>query len=330
MKNRIVALTLALMIGALTAGCARVATPIAVTDTPAAGSPGVTRAPEAIEPTAERVADARPTRQAACLAPKLIGLDRGAAGNMVTQLGLQPLISAQYDDSVAEGVVVDQSPAAGARIDPCAGDVEMRVSLGPQPTLTPKPATATPAKTATPAPPPPSPTPDKRLFWDDFTSGLKPDWEQVQGRCQMVDEQLQCPSAPFRLEVGDYNWRDYRLEFDTGAGYWKFHPPLAIMVHLAEDDSYFALRIPDCGAPGWAYGKPDGSEEGIAGTNGVEICGNGPFHVAIECRGDIYTAIVNGQVIGKVQDARAQKGRIGIWSTELRPWFDNIEVTPLD
>lgn len=321
MKNRGFGFAVGMLLIAVVAGCA-----------PPAATPIPVPAATAVPPTAQVIAVGF-TPAAVCSVPNVVGLDQSMAQNMLAKLGLQPVLSNQYDASIAVGAVISQKPAAGTRLEPCKQDVEIVVSLGPIPTLTPRPATATPEATATPKPsatptnPPPTSTPDNRLFWDDFANGLKPEWQQVSGRCTMVDERLQCPTLPFRLEVGDYGWTNYRLEFDTGE-YWKFHPALTVMVHLAPDGSYFALKLPDCGNLSWSYGRPDGKEESVAGTSGG-VCEHGPFHIEIECRGDLYTAKINGQLIGTVQDSRAPSGRIGISSAELSPWFDNVVVTAL-
>ena len=142
---------------AMTAGCAAPATPA-----PAPAATG--RAPH-------RTGHCRGLYAGAvCSVPNVVGLDRGMAQGLLAKLGLQPVLSNQYDAGIAEGAVISQKPVVGARMEPCRGDVEIVVSLGPIPTLTPRPATATPLPTDTPAAtvtpaetPTPFPAPARRL-----------------------------------------------------------------------------------------------------------------------------------------------------------------------
>ena len=66
----------------------------------------------------------------ACQVPNVLALDKTAAEKLLVELGLQPIISNQYDDHVKAGVVIDQDPIAGSRIQPCNADVVIIVSLG--------------------------------------------------------------------------------------------------------------------------------------------------------------------------------------------------------
>ncbi|WP_129633701.1 WD40 repeat domain-containing protein [Candidatus Oscillochloris fontis] len=78
---------------------------------------------------------------AACIVPNVVGFDSENAERMVQGVGLVPLRSAEFSDSVPEGQVIAQSPDAGARLDPCEGEVSIVVSLGAsaEPTLAPTP-----------------------------------------------------------------------------------------------------------------------------------------------------------------------------------------------
>lgn len=82
-----------------------------------------------------------------CKIPSVVGLDQAAATNMLSRLGLQPILTNQYDPSTTIGTVISQNPPAGSRMQPCDGDVTIIVSLGSPPTQTP-----TPTPTNTPQP----------------------------------------------------------------------------------------------------------------------------------------------------------------------------------
>jgi hypothetical protein len=194
------------------------------------------------------------------------------------------------------------------------------------PTYTP--ISALPRLTYTPVPiNKPAPTSDPRLFWDDFQTGIKPEWKIISGRCNMVDGMLKCPVVPARFEAGSNDWTDYRLEIDTGE-YWKFHEGVIIMVKLASDGSNLSLHLPPCGTAFWTYTNSNGKEENVAVTKGG-ACERGPFHVIIECNGNIYTTMMNGKVISTFQETRAQKGRIGFYTDidNSEIWFDNLSVS---
>jgi hypothetical protein len=192
----------------------------------------------------------------------------------------------------------------------------------PLPTNTLAPPTIAP--TATPVP---TPTPDPRLFWDDFQSGVKPDWKILSGRCNMVSGTLKCPTVPARFEVGSNDWANYRVEFDTGE-YWKFHEGVIVMVKLAKNGSHLSLHLPPCGTAFWTYANSNGSDETVANTAGG-VCEHGPFHVIIECNGDIYTTMINGKVVSTFQETRAPNGRIGFYTDidNSEIWFDNVSVS---
>jgi len=75
----------------------------------------------------------------ACVVPELTNLDQGAAENAITQLGLQPVRSTQYNSEVKAGIVTGQEPPSGTMLKPCKGEIIITISLGPtpSPTLTP-------------------------------------------------------------------------------------------------------------------------------------------------------------------------------------------------
>ena len=200
----------------MVAGCA------APTATPAP-VPTTTPVPiaTAVPPTAQVIA-AGFTPASVCTVPNVVGLDQSAAQGMLVKLGLQPVLSNQYDAAIAEGAVISQKPTAGMPMEPCKGTVDIVVSLGPIPTLTPRPATATPEATPTPEPtatpeatatpvdtptPAPTPTPDNRLFYDDFENGLKPDWH-MQGEYTLVNGRLNM-GAGMEGYLGGASWQNY-------------------------------------------------------------------------------------------------------------------------
>lgn len=93
-----------------------------------------------------------------CEVPNTVGLDQAAAENMLTELGLQPILSNQYDSDATTGSVISQHPPPGSRIQPCEGGVAIVISLGSAPTPPPTSVPInTPRPTETPTLIPPTP-----------------------------------------------------------------------------------------------------------------------------------------------------------------------------
>jgi hypothetical protein len=191
-----------------------------------------------------------------------------------------------------------------------------------------QPITDTPKSTLIPSPIPPTliPTPDLRVFWDDFEQGLKSDWITLQGYCTMSNGRLTCPEGNSRIEVGDFNWSNYKLTFDTGS-YW-IPGGAAVLIKINSSGAYLKLVIPVCNNAYWIYHGADGSEQNISNMHGG-ACENGTVRFEIDAdQNGIYTTKINGSAIGTFQDTRMPTGRVGFQVNG--PWFDNIEITLME
>ncbi len=80
--------------------------------------------------TVEMEAERSAPGAAVCVVPDVVGFDQANAERMVQGVGLVPVRSAEFSDEVPEGHVIAQEPAGDTRLDPCAGDVSLVVSLG--------------------------------------------------------------------------------------------------------------------------------------------------------------------------------------------------------
>lgn len=80
-----------------------------------------------------------PTAAQVCAIPSLEGMELSAAEELIRQLGLRPVKSAEYNSEIANGLIVFQDPSAGTKLDPCTGDILITVSLGTIPSPTPQP-----------------------------------------------------------------------------------------------------------------------------------------------------------------------------------------------
>ena len=82
--------------------------------------------------------------------PSLIGLTQDAAIKRLADLKFEEFeFRTAYSDTVAKGLVAEQYPAAGSKVDPTKSVVIMAISAGPDPN-----------KPVTPPAPPPPPTPE--------------------------------------------------------------------------------------------------------------------------------------------------------------------------
>ena len=240
---------------AMVAGCAAPATPAPV--------------PTAVPPTAQVIA-AGFTPASACSVPNIVGLDQSAAQGMLVKLGLQPVLSNQYDAAIAEGAVISQKPAAGTHMEPCTGLIDIVVSLGPVPTLTPRPATATPRATATPeatATPTASATPDDRLYFDDFEDGIKPELGIKGANFTAINGRLKSEGV-LEAAIGDSSWRNYAVSFlqmpemRGMAAQFKFR--------VQDKDNYMLVRVRMDNGVGWTVLRVVGGEEqAVPGADGA-------------------------------------------------------------
>ena len=173
------------------------------------------------------------------------------AQGLLAKLGLQPVLANQYDAGIAEGAVISRNPPSASASSACKGDVEIVVSLGPIPTLTPRPATATPlptdtpAATATPAETPtplPSPTPSNRIFYDNFADGVKPEWNFSGGDVRTVNDELVIKGAA-ETALNLDSLTDFSIEF--GKVLWG-EQTVRLRIREQDSDNYVLAQLWDC------------------------------------------------------------------------------------
>ncbi|GIK58314.1 MAG: PASTA domain-containing protein [Chloroflexi bacterium] len=92
-----------------------------------------------------------------CIVPNLIGLDEISAEISLRKLDLRPVKSNEYNNSLPAGAIISQTPSSSSRLEPCAGEVIIVVSLGAIPTKTPA-STPEPSFTSVPESPLPKKT----------------------------------------------------------------------------------------------------------------------------------------------------------------------------
>lgn len=273
-----------------------------------------------------------------CRVPNVVGLDQAAAETLIASQGLQPVVGREYSDLVAAGAVISQKPAADARLEPCQGDVDITISLGPLPTRTNTPApTNTPLPTDTPGPSPtptatptPSPTNTPRptptptvslvLFEDNFARGYSPSWKVLGGDWHMVDGRLATQGA-FSASVGDVEWSNYSVDFElvSYSGGHGINPgELEFRVYMQDESNYVAMQIDadNIGASScwWVVSKA-GTVTNVPGS-GRELGGlwtgaaSGKWRMQV--KDGIFTLYKNQNRLIEFQEMTFSKGKFGV------------------
>lgn len=157
----------------------------------------------------------------ACIVPDMMGLDQAAIEISMNSLGLTSIISSEFNNSIAPGLVISQNPDAGTRLEPCEGEVQFVISLGALPVA--------------------SPTPNNEPGSSDSTTSLTSSpligtqWFSVQ-HPKAKDEVIE-----FFVD-GTYFWEDiiYSELHPIAAGTYEFVDENTFeMVLRTKDDSYF-------------------------------------------------------------------------------------------
>ena len=198
------------------------------------------------------IADPQPqaTLVPVCIMPDLIGLTETGAENSVVNLGLRVVKTNEYNTEVGFGLVISQEPAARTRREPCHGEALFVVSLGPPSVAdAPPPAATQPPEQAVAAtqPPPtatatrelltlPTPTPDIRLFWDNFETGIRPEWKISGQNFNSANGKL-VSNGTFIASIGDHSWRNYRIVFTD----WDWNN-ITVRIRVQDDNNFVALK----------------------------------------------------------------------------------------
>ena len=222
--------------------------------------------------------------QRACLVPDVVGLNSVAAEAKIVGSGLQMLTSKEFDSNVPGDVIISQNPPAGTRLEPCAGDVTLIVSLGPEPRPTDTPVpTDTPLPAETPIPVN-TPIPDDVLFYDSFDDGIKPEWEATGTNFFATNGRLVIgKDGIFQSRLlGNSSWTNYRVhltDFDRD-GRGRF----TVRLHVQDRNNYIAFNC-DLGQHNKCYWARvvDGQENVIPATT-----------AQISSRHDIEIVVDNG------------------------------------
>ncbi len=254
------------------------------------------------------------TPSSKCIVPDVVGLDIAVAESSLAGAGLQPLKDFRHDESVAENAIISQEPAAGTTLEPCEGDVVIVVSLGavpvptetPGPTETPAPPTETPIPT--PVPPTATPTPDPRLFFDDFETGIRPEWNFLGETFSVTNGKLVLDGSVEGF-VGDDGWNNYMVIFHKFAVGWG---NMKILFRIQDRDNYMLFEC-NRGAEhlcGW-HKVINGEAKAIPGTEFWAGLWDG-HTLRFEMDGQIYRTFINTEQQGYFVDDTFSNGGFGL------------------
>lgn len=247
-----------------------------------------------------------------------------AYGWIVSQLNLgEPLPITQASDEPIDqpsevAIVPPTTSAPSATIAPATQELIVV-------TATPPPTIPTSTQPLLPSPTPslqPTeafiPPPDGILFFDDFNSGLKSEWEVMSGKPVISNGGLSATEDTW-LIVGDPRWQNYIVEFDGVRNQAEMY--LGVHVHDLGNMAAFQWHFDHSG---W-YLVEDGDWASVEDTKVFRLGGKtGPAKITVE--NNQYSATVFGRDVGSFWEATFSMGRVAI---NLDEWIviDNFKIT---
>ena len=183
------------------------------------------------------------------------------------------------------------------------------------------------------------------LFFDDFSTGPKPDWKQVSGNWTMANgmytvAKIEENGLYFTIldkEMGT----DFVLFLDAKPGHTgSFYNEAIVCPRMLSAEDGVCLRIASkFGAfvrAGWSVRK-NGKWGELMGMIQMDTPTGKIVHIRIEAKNNTFTAYLDGSQISQVYDASLSSGLIGVgqwyegWNWENhRVGFDNLRITTLE
>jgi len=286
--------------------------------------------------TVAATAPAGPTSQ--CKIPDLTGMDQQSAMKNLAALGLTPVKTLDYSDTIPADSVIITDPPPGTTLDSCQSNVTIVISMGPR-----QPGALTPlAQKDTPAAPDLIPTPDmsssldKPMYnilyqenFDTLKDGMNPAWKvkiNPGGSMSTKDGTLVVTGTAL-AQVGDASWQDYRITLTsiTGSGYG-----LVVFFRTQSDTSNsMAMSCQDrpsgAGNPGNAlhcelFRIINNVQTRIEAAYPADVCPS-ICNIMIEAVGNAYRFVFNGVEQFKITDDTFKNGGAGLYvKSPAQPW----------
>jgi len=263
-------------------------------------------------------------------------MDQQIAMQNLAALGLTPVKTLDYSDTIPADSVIITDPAPGTTLDNCQSNVTVVISLGPQ-----QAGAATPSALSTPAALAQIPTPDMSaafdkpmtniLYQENFatlTNAMNPAWNvkiNPGGGMSTKDGILEVTGTAL-AQVGDTSWQDYRITFTSvsGSGY-SF---VAFFRTQSDTTNTMAMSCQDRPASSGSgnalhcelYRIVNNVQTRIDTTYPADVCPS-ICTIMIEAVGDAYRFVFNGVEQFKISDSTFKNGGAGFYvKSAAQPW----------
>jgi hypothetical protein len=288
-------------------------------------------------PTALATAAAPAAPAAKCIIPDLAGMDQQSAMKNLAGLGLTPVKTLDYSDTIPAEAVITTDPAPGTALDNCQTDITVVISMGSR-----KAGAVTPAaQVDTPAAPPLIPTPDmsssldKPMYnilyqenFDTLKDGMNPAWRTKinPGSSLSTKDGTLVVTGTILAQVGDTSWQDYRITFSsiTGSGY-AF---VAFFRTQSDTTNSMAMSCQDRPAAAGSgnalhcelFRIVNNVQTRIDAAYPADVCPS-ICDIMIEAAGNAYRFVFNGVEQFKITDNTFKTGGVGFYvKSATQPW----------
>lgn len=196
------------------------------------------------------------------------------------------------------------------------------------PTSTP---TIVPSSTNTPVPTDtPPPTPDLRLFWDNFETGIRPEWGMLGEGYAVTNGELIVEGKLASEIVGNNTWGDYEIRISE-FGLAGCCTTVRFLLRMQDLGNYMQLTCQEKNRDAYSqcfWDKIiDGQEMPIPGAD-FGIMSREIYNLRVEARGNQYMTILDGELQVRFADDTFGGGGISL-RIEPRGRIGSIEVRSL-
>jgi hypothetical protein len=273
-----------------------------------------------------------------CKIPDLTGMEQQTAMKNLAALGLTPVKTLDYSDTIPADSVITTDPPPGTTLDTCQSNVTIVISMGPsQNAATPAP----PSAQGTEMLPTFGPTPDMSAALDKpmyntfyqegfnpLNNGLDPAWKVKinPGGSMSTKDGTLVVTGTILAQVGDPSWQDYRITFNSisGSGY-----SFVAFFHVQSDTSNSMAMSCQSKAASASIGSAlhcewfrivNQAQTKISGDFPAEVCAS-ICTIMIEAIGNNYRFVFNDVEQFKFSDDTYTNGGVGFYvSSTTQPW----------
>jgi hypothetical protein len=181
----------------------------------------------------------------------------------------------------------------------------------PYPTYTPYPTITSVPSTATSIP---TPTPDPRLFWDDFETGIKPEWGMIGQGYASTNGQLVVEGMLESGVIGDNTWGDYEIRVNE-FGLAGCCTTVRFLIRVQDNNNYMQLTCREDNRDGYAecfWDKVVNGQEQSIPASMFGIMRDGDHILRVELKGSQYTTFWDGEQKMRFADNTFSNGGIAL------------------